>query len=475
MRKTLAALMAICILITAGCSKTVHQEPTSEQTEAETVTEQQTQESSITKTEETTIEPLTLPTESIDQRPPTVGDGRRKIVIATDIHYLAQELTDYGIGFEYMVEHGDGKLAGYVWEIVDAFIDQVIEENPKLLILSGDLSLNGEKLSHEELAVKLLRIENAGIPITVIPGNHDINCISASAYQDSVRYPAAPTSPEEFAQIYAEFGYEEAISRDPNSLSYMYQMDDMTRLLMLDSCQYDGGNAETGGMIKTETYEWMQVVLEEAWAEGVNVIPVAHHNLLDESQVYVDDCTIEHSEELEEMLGEWGALLFLSGHLHVQHFKTSEEYAIDELVTSSLSTAPCQYGILEYDDDGSFDYHTKTVDVETWAKRTGNKDENLLNFNVYSSELLKKVFYNQAYEDLKNKGISVKDKSLMADLYAKLNAYAAAGKALEIRDEIISNPAYDMWKEKDGSSILYLYMEEMLRDAVWDYNRFSRE
>lgn len=473
MKKTLAVFVAVCILVTAGCSKQVNQETVSEQVETEAKTEAVIETKGEAETQETTIEPLSLPEESMDQPPPE--DEKRKIIIATDIHYLARELTDQGKGFEYMVEHGDGKLAGYVWEIVDAFIDQVIQENPEILVLSGDLSLDGERLSHVELAEKLQKIEDAGIPIVVIPGNHDINCISASGYKGNVRYPAEPTSPAQFAQIYEAYGYDEALSRDPNSLSYLYQLDDMTQLLMLDSCQYDSGRAKVGGMIKTETYEWMEEILETAWAEGINLIPVAHHNLLDESQVYVDDCTIEHAEDLEEILADWGVMLFFSGHLHVQHFKTSEEFGIDEVVTSSLSTAPCQYGILEYSDDGSFEYRTKKVEVEAWAERTGSKDKNLLNFDLYGTEMLERVFYNEAYEDLKNREINKKDKSLMAALYARLNSYATAGMALEIREEIMADPAYQMWQERDGSSISYLYMEEMLRDAVWNYNSFRRE
>ena len=41
------------------------------------------------------------------------------------------------------------------------------------LILSGDLSFNGEKTSHEELAGKLFKLQEQGIPVLVLPGNHD--------------------------------------------------------------------------------------------------------------------------------------------------------------------------------------------------------------------------------------------------------------------------------------------------------------
>ena len=75
------------------------------------------------------------------------------------------------------------------------------------------------------------------------------------------------------------------------------------RLLMLDSCKYSPVN-KIGGMIKAErAYDWIDDQLEKAWEDGVILLPVAHHNILDESKIYVEDCTIEHSEELSRPAG----------------------------------------------------------------------------------------------------------------------------------------------------------------------------
>ncbi len=120
----------------------------------------------------------------------------------TDIHYLAESLTDRGNMFQSMVEHGDGKLTNYVWEITDAALEEIKLLSPDALIISGDLSLQGEKKSHEELAKKLDEVEKAGITVLVIPGNHDINNPSASVYSGGDRYPAEPTAPEDFERIY---------------------------------------------------------------------------------------------------------------------------------------------------------------------------------------------------------------------------------------------------------------------------------
>ncbi|MEG0565339.1 MAG: metallophosphoesterase [Hungatella sp.] len=459
------------ILLLSGCSKQTPMKEGTASTAAEATAAETT--AKVKETEETTIEPLNLPTQE-SETPALPRIGSNRILLATDLHYLAQELTDGGDAFHHMVEHGDGKVVTYVCEIVDAFLAEVVKEKPDILVLSGDLSLEGEKLSHRELAAKLEAVEQAGITVVVIPGNHDINNVGASIYRGNERYPAEKTSPEEFQEIYQDFGYVEALSCDPNSLSYLYPLDEKNYLLMLDSCQYDDGAVRVGGVIRTETYEWMEPLLEDAWCEGINVIPVAHHNLLEESQVYLENCTIEHAEDLEEKLSNWGNFLFLSGHLHVQHFKSSPDYEMDEIVTASLSTAPCLYGVLDYRDDGSFEYHTQRVRVAAWAAEHAVNDEKLLNFDTYSTELLKKVFYNQAYDGLKNHEISPADKARMSDLYAELHAYSVEGRAIEIKEKILSDPSYRMWQERDGVSINYLYMEEILRDAIQDYNSFRK-
>ena len=180
--------------------------------------------------------------------------------------------------FQSMVEHGDGKLTNYVREITDAAFEEIQLLTPDVLIISGDLSLQGEKRSHEELAGRLDALERAGIAVVVIPGNHDINNPSAAVYSGMDRYPAEPTTPADFVSIYSEFGYSEANSRDIHSLSYTYDLGPSMRLLMLDTCQYEPRN-RVGGMIKTETYEWIDKELKAADEDGVILLPVAHHNL----------------------------------------------------------------------------------------------------------------------------------------------------------------------------------------------------
>lgn len=403
---------------------------------------------------------------------------QQKIVVATDLHYLAETLAgNRGPAFMAMVEEGDGRVLQYSWEVLDAFLDDMLEEQPDLVVLSGDLTLNGEKKSHEELAEKLSVLTENDIEVAVIPGNHDINHPYARAYTPDGTKPVESVTAEEFAAIYADCGYTAADSRDPNSLSYLYKLDDYYWLLMLDSCQYSPVN-QVGGMIQMGTYDWMEDVLEESWEEGAQVITVSHHNLLDQSGVskeFYDDCTIEHHEELLELLAGYDVRLHFSGHLHVQHYIQDEDFGIYEIVNGSLVMAPCQYGVLEIWNDGTLQYEAKEADVSGWAKRNGYKNKELADFKTFSEQFLAKVSFDDAVEDLKNQFLKRKffidndDMTEMANFYATLCVYYFGGRMYEIADWVKTEEAYKMWMAIDYASELSSFLKNILEDEAKDF------
>lgn len=84
-------------------------------------------------------------------------------IIASDTHYMSPSMTDYGAAFDSLVNSNDGKVIRYQPQLWQAFKSEVLAANPDALILSGDLSLNGEKANHLEFSEKLHEIEEAGV------------------------------------------------------------------------------------------------------------------------------------------------------------------------------------------------------------------------------------------------------------------------------------------------------------------------
>lgn len=263
------------------------------------------------------------------------------LAVATDLHYIAPELTDGGAYFTRIVENGDGKAMAYCEEITDAFVEQIAEQKPDALLLAGDLTFNGARASHEALAKKLRAIESAGVPVLVIPGNHDLNSAMAASFRGGTYTLAESVNAEEFAELYAPFGYDEALSRDDASLSYTYELSSGLRALMLDV-----NTAESPGALTDATFQWARRQLEAARKDGVHVLAVSHQNLLSHNSLFSYGYVIGDGERLLRLYEQYGVLCNLSGHMHIQHIAESGA-GLPEIVTSSLITAPFQYGVLQ--------------------------------------------------------------------------------------------------------------------------------
>ena len=308
--------------------------------------------------------------------------GPLKLVFASDMHLLGASLHDEGKAFQEKIRRDDGKVIPFGREIVEAFLAEAASLNADVVVLHGDLTFEGERESHEELAGILRQAQEKGLQILVVPGNHDINNLVASSYFGEKTMPADSVTAEEFLEIYHEFGYDQALSRDEASLSYTYAVDEHTWLLMLDTNDYEPAG-KVGGKIEQETLQWMAEQLELADKEGVQVIPVGHHNLLQESRLYPFDCTIEGNEEIIQLFEQHKLPLYISGHLHAARVKkhrtapgvSEEEYGIREIVTSSLSMSPCQYLLLTWDEDAEA-VRGEAVEVmrDAGKEMTGNQN-----------------------------------------------------------------------------------------------------
>ncbi len=446
--------------------------------------------------------------------------GPPKIMIASDTHLLAKELMDGGTAFRKKMESDDGKTTAYSGEIVDALLDEALLERPDALILSGDLTFEGERLSHQELAGKLKKLQDAGVQVLVIPGNHDINNTRAAAYLDETedsdredassyrtagsgtsdkegdapadaddkeetapgaeridgntdedfeeKRPDGPVTAAEFGEIYQEFGYAQAISRDENSLSYIYPLRDNIWLMMLDTNQYEPKNL-VDGEIRPETYQWMIQELDKADEEGVLVVPIGHHNILSVSRLYTRECMILSRASALWLFGEHNLPLYLSGHLHVQRmkkFKTEpgvpgEAYGVHEIVTSSLGMAPHQYGVLTWDENRQMEYTGRRLDVEAYARRIGSQDENLLNFSRYTTDWYYQIVETQIYKKLHDYPDDIKQD--MAHTYADVLYHYGAGETMNQKD-VETSRGYRMWDRLLPDSKWRKDIDMMLKD-----------
>ncbi|MBC1664240.1 metallophosphoesterase [Listeria welshimeri] len=372
---------------------------------------------------------------------PIEKDQDLSIIETTDVHYFAPSLTDNGAAFKQYVAAGDGKQLAYSDEITDAFLEDVEAKKTDVLIISGDLTNNGEKTSHKELAKKLAQVEKAGTQVFVVPGNHDINNPWARKFEKDKQLPTDTITPTDFSKIYGDFGYKDAISSDDFSLSYLAAPSSKVWLLMLDTAIYktnmQQGTPTTEGGLTTGTLDWVKECSALAEKNGAKLIPVMHHNLTNHSDVIQRGFTINYNQQVIDTLTAGNMEFSLSGHIHTQNIRTAKSTdgkEITDIVTNALSVYPHKYGNITYSaKNKNFTYQSQKLDIESWAKEHGKTDKNLLNFDKFDYDTFYNSGYDKAIMDLMTsdayKTYSQSDKEKMADTMGLNNMYFFAGTA----------------------------------------------
>ena len=389
--------------------------------------------------------------------PAARADEGHTLLIATDLHYISPALTDHGAYFTRMLENGDGKVTAYIDELTDAFLREVIARRPDGLILSGDLSFNGARRSHEDLAAKLRSVREAGIPVYVIPGNHDLYSYMSASFEGDAFTRVPSLTADEFADIYRDFGFDAALSRDPYSLSYMAEPVPGVRLLMLDT-----NTRHMEGAVAQNTFAWLETELQRALADGAKVIAVSHQNLLTHSGLLSDGFVIANAALLRSLYERCGVSVNLSGHIHMQHTAASSA-GLPEIATSSLAVSPCQYGVLEIA-GGTAQYHTKAVDVAAWAEATGQTDENLLHFRQYAADYFAATTRRRAAARMSADSVT----SPMLAWLADFNAAYFSGRmdTLDAASDMAAR-----WIDSD--TFFGQYVQSILSEELKDHTRLS--
>lgn len=345
--------------------------------------------------------------------------------IMTDNHLIANELKDDGSEFDYIKTTAAGKDLDYQEESLMAFRDQALKSRPSAIILTGDLTLNGEKISGERLAEIFAPLQKAGIAILAIPGNHDIHDGWARKYQGDAKKPTPQISPSDFQELFPD-GYRLATSTDPTSLSYSVSLNGRYQLIFLDTNHYpqDTGTGQpaTGGSVRPKTFQWLEENLATARQNQQIPLIFMHHNLFQHNAMVNKGYVLDNAADLKKLLVAQQVPAVFSGHIHAQDImKDPAGSQLVEIVTSSYAIADHGFGVLTLTTD-QLSYQRETINVDTWAQNNQETDPNLIHHQQYLKDLFLKDGARLAYQQLIEKKIY--DDAILdpaADLVAQAN------------------------------------------------------
>ena len=281
-----------------------------------------------------------------------------KMAVISDLHVMApQLLVSEGKAFEeYLIK--DRKMLRESAEILDTLVTDILDIKPHLVLVTGDLTKDGERASHQLVVSQLHRLVDAGIQVLVVPGNHDINNPDAKIYDGETATPTDTITRSEFAKLYKRLGYDSQSRRDPDTLSYCREVTDNLMILAVDACMdrlntfVSRGDArdhcKTSGSLEPSSQQWLVEQAAAATAAGKRVIAMMHHHLV--PHFHMEDTLaapymVDDAGQLCQRLVQAGVHVVFTGHLHISDISQTNmrDGQMVEVATAAAVGYPCQW------------------------------------------------------------------------------------------------------------------------------------
>ena len=304
---------------------------------------------------------LTVPALAADKP----QDMNLRIAVMSDLHYLSPDMIADTADFEHAL-NSDRKLLKESSAILYEKFEQVRADKPDILLVSGDLTKDGEQECHAALAKQLQQLQQdiPGLKIYVINGNHDIRNYNAKNFNtpDGKAVPATRTHPEDFKRIY-DFVYSDptviatftpAAGNEAGGLSYVARPVEGLTIIAMDTCRYSKENTsngtdehETSGAISADLEKWVIEQTAAAKARGDLVVGLEHHGLVphfDVEPTILPMYLVNGYERIAQEYADAGMSVVFTGHMHavdIAAMTTKAGNTFYDIETGSALTYPC--------------------------------------------------------------------------------------------------------------------------------------
>ena len=292
-------------------------------------------------------------------------DMNLRIAVMSDLHYLSPDMIADTEDFEHAF-NSDRKLLKESSSVLREMLERVRADKPDILLVSGDLTKDGEQECHAALAKQLQQLQQdvPGLKIYVINGNHDIRNYNAKNFNtaDGKAVPATRTEPEDFKRIY-DFVYSDPTvlatftpgeGNKAGGLSYVARPVEGLTVIAMDTCRYSSDNTsngddehETSGAISADLEKWVIEQTAAAKARGDLVIGLEHHGLVphfDVQPTILPMYLVNGYERIAQEYADAGMSVVFTGHMHavdIAAMTTKAGNTFYDIETGSALTYPC--------------------------------------------------------------------------------------------------------------------------------------
>lgn len=300
--------------------------------------------------------------------------AQTRIAVVADPHVLATSLFDNGSAFE-SAKNGNSRLIEYSQFLFDSAMTIIAQQQPDILFLVGDMANEGEKAGHEHIVAKLAELQTLGIQPIVIPGNNDIANKNAYSYAGDKKTAAPSITEDEYKALYGPFGLSQAVSTEPDGLSYMLYPNDHLAVLCLNSAKPNTPSVQynEGGLYEP-TIQWAESELQKAKNTGRMVVALIHHQMTDHFNMeqdmtpnYIANTTDGYPElaTLQNRLLAAGLEVLFTGHYHMTSIKHTLNTGTQlyDVGTGSLTSYPSPIRWVTLANDGTMSITTQLIDT----------------------------------------------------------------------------------------------------------------
>ncbi len=323
------------------------------------------------------------------------------ITFITDTHYYSKTLGTCGESYT-LRSNSDQKCLAETEEIITSAFDYLSNSDCDAVAIIGDVSNDGECVSHTEFREKLYDLKKSK-DIFVVTATHDWCCDKNPRRFDGDKvYNDVPVmKSEELYDFYGDFGKSQAISQYKTHIgTYSYAVDigeDITLIALND----DKNEVNHAGFVP-EHFEWILEQVKSAKQRGRIPVAMEHHPLYRHITPLMSGSCVAKGEEFLDDLADAGLEFIFVGHTHIQRIDchTSKNgNKIYEINVASLVGYPAPMVTFKVDSD-SFDISTEFLKNFVLDGKTVNATEYL------KSHAIKMI--SVVFEDIDNKEMFAK-------------------------------------------------------------------
>jgi len=272
-------------------------------------------------------------------------------------------------------------------DIIREAFDIILKDpDTNTVLITGDLTDNGEINSHEDLLKILQEYTEKGLRILLTTSTHDYAELKKTkfskpdqnkglsyGYDENYEYkrflPCAKR--EDLRSWYAPYSLDNAISIHHESMSYVCDLDEKHRLIAIND-DYIANQKNNQRGLNSEQLEWILSAIHKAKEDGKTIVCFTHHPILVPSPVYkligARDI-IADNVNLANLLADSGVNFIFTGHSHIhdiEYHKSENGNLIYDISTGALVGSPPLMRKVNFLEDGSLD--VKTIKIESLSR-----------------------------------------------------------------------------------------------------------